>query len=159
MPNNFNMDLRIEYRRSFSVLGIQADVKQGAEKPELFATIWATFEKEIEVIESLSLNRKYYGVNFPAGKEEISEYLAGMMVSDDSPVPEGMVKRNIPGGDYAVFECPVEGIGMCYQNIFITWLPASHMKFNPGNPVFEEYPEKDSSIPVRLHIPVELDTN
>jgi predicted transcriptional regulator YdeE len=150
---------RIEHRRAFSVLGIQSDVIRGSEAPELFATIWEKFEKEIEVIESLSLSGKYYGVNFPAGKEEISEYLAGMMVSDDAPVPEGLVKRNVPGGDYAVFECPVEAIGMCYQNIFTKWFPASPIKFNPGYPVFEEYPEKDSPLQVRIHIPVEKDKN
>ena len=148
------MNPEIEHRRAFTVLGIQSKVKQGSETSELFAGVWERFEAGSEVIESLSLSKKYYGVNFPTDLEDISEYLAGMMVSDDSPIPNGLVKRNVLGGDYAVFECPVDSIGFCYQNVFTKWLPAASVTFNPKNPVFEEYPEKDSTLLVRIHIPV-----
>lgn len=148
------MDPVIEHREAFTVLGIQSSVKQGSESAELFAGIWVKFEAKREILESLSVSKKYYGVNFPADKEGISDYLAGMMVSDDSPVPDGLVKRSVPGGDYAIFECPVDSIGLYYQNIFTKWFQAAPVLFNPNNPVFEEYPEKDSTLPVRLHIPV-----
>jgi predicted transcriptional regulator YdeE len=148
------MEPRIENRKAFTVLGIQSRVKQGSETKELFAGIWKKFEAESDLMESLSLSKKYYGVNFPSDQEDIAEYLAGVMVSHDSPVPFGLVKRNVPGGDYAVFECPVESIGFCYQNIFTKWLPAASVRFNPKNPVFEEYPEKDSTLPVCIHVPV-----
>ena len=148
------MDPRIEHRNAFTVLGIQSGVKQGSETRELFAGIWEKFENRRESIESLSTATAYYGVNFPTGMEEVSDYLAGMMVADDSPVPDGMKKRAVRGGDYAIFECPVGGIGECYQYIFTKWLPVAPLSFNPENPVFEEYPGKDSTLPVCIHIPV-----
>lgn len=148
------MNPGIEHRKTFTVLGIQSKVKQGSETSELFASIWEKFEIEREVLESLSLSEKYYGVNFPTEIEDIFEYLAGMIVSVDSPVPNGLVKRNVLGGVYAVFVCSVEGIGLCYQNIFTEWLPTASVMFNPKNPAFEEYPEQNSTLPVRIYIPV-----
>jgi predicted transcriptional regulator YdeE len=148
------MNPGFEHRRAFTVVGIQTRVKQGSETSELFANIWERFEAESEVMESLAISKKYYGVNFPTDLEDISEYLAGMMVTDDSHVPDGLVKCNVPGGDYAIFECPIDRIGLCYQNVFTKWLPAASVMFNPRNPVFEEYPDKGSTLPVRIHIPV-----
>lgn len=153
MKRNSN---KIEHIDTFTVLGIQSGVKQGSETSELFAGIWERFEKEREVLESLALSGKYYGVNFPTHQNSLSEYLAGMTVAGDVPVPDGWVKRKVPGGDYAVFECPVESIGLCYQHIFTRWLPASSHSFYPEHPVFEEYPEKDSMLNVRIHIPVKI---
>lgn len=145
---------KIAYRTSFTVLGIQSRVKQGSETSELFAGIWERFEKEREVLESLALSGKYYGVNFPTDVKDLSDYLAGMNVAENSPVPDGWVKRVVPGGDYAVFECPVESIGPCYQHIFTKWLTVASVTFYPERPVFEEYPEKDSRLNIRIHIPV-----
>lgn len=147
-------DPEIEHRDTFTVLGIQSGVKQGSETSEFFAGIWERFEKEREVLESLALSGKYYGINFPTHHKDLSDYLAGMTVAGDVPVPVGLVKRKVPGGDYAVFECPVENIGLYYQHIFTKWLPASSHSFHPEHPVFEEYPEKDSLLNVRIHIPV-----
>jgi predicted transcriptional regulator YdeE len=148
------MDPRFEHRNAFTVLGIQSGVKSGSETPELFAGIWERFESRRESIESLSTGDAYYGVNFPTGIEGVTDYLAGMMVANDSPEPEGLKKRLVQGGDYAVFECPVEGIGGCYRHAFTNWLPVAPVSFNPENPVFEEYPGKDSTLPVSIYIPV-----
>ena len=138
----------------FSVLGLQTLVKQGSETPELFGDIWKGFEAHREIVKSVSTRKNYYGISFPTEKEDVSAYLAGMAVGDNSPVAEGLVKRRVPGGAYAIFECPVEGIGECYQGIFTKWLPAANAPFNPKNPVFEEYPGEDSGLPVRIYIPV-----
>ena len=148
------MDPTFKYIDEFSVLGLQTRVKQGLETPELFAGIWAGFEVHRELIGSVSTRKNYYGINFPTETEDFSAYLAGMAVAADSPVTEGLVKRKVPGGMYAIFECPVEGIGECYQWIFTKWLPAANVPFNPVNPVFEEYPGENSGLPVRIYIPV-----
>jgi predicted transcriptional regulator YdeE len=148
------MEPTIKHIDSFSVLGIQTRVKQGSETPDLFEGIWAGFEVHQEYISAVSTRRKYYGINFPTESEDVSSYLAGMAVADDTPASEGLVKRKVPGGAYAIFECPVEGIGECYQGIFTKWLPLANAPFNPTNPVFEEYPEEDSGLPVRIYIPV-----
>ena len=106
------------------------------------------------MIESLSIGKHYFGVNFPTDKEDVTEYLAGMMVPAGSPIPEGLEKRTVSNGQFAVFECPVEAIGDRYQHIFTVWLPGAQVQFDPTMPVFEEYPERESAEPVRIHIPV-----
>lgn len=148
------LETGFEQIEELSVLGVSARIKRGSETSELFAGIWKEFELHGEFIESLCVRKQYYGVNFPTGKEDVTEYLAGMAVADDSPVAEGLEKRKIPAGAYAIFKCPVEGIGECYQGIFTNWLPNAKLLLNPENPVFEEYPEKNSTLPVRLYIPV-----
>jgi predicted transcriptional regulator YdeE len=144
----------IEQVDAFSVLGIMIRVRQGSESSTLFAGIWEKFELQRDFIESSSIGKHYYGINFPTEKENFTDYLAGMRVKEDIPVAEGFVKRKVPGGYYAIFKCHVEGIGECYQKIFTEWLPASGFTFDSQNPVFEEYPEKDSSLPVRICIPL-----
>lgn len=148
------MKHRIVYGEAFSILGIQACVKQGAETSELFGNIWQQFEQNIARIEPLAIGGQYYGINFPTAAEGVSEYLAGMRVADNSPVPDGLIKRTVPAGDYAVLECTVEGIGPAYQHIFGEWLPGAQFAFNPQRPVFEEYPEKGADLPVCIHIPI-----
>jgi predicted transcriptional regulator YdeE len=144
----------IERIEAFSVLGVVIRVTQGSETSELFSGIWEEFEHHGQWIESVSTGKQYYGVNFPTEAEHVSDYLAGMRIADDIPETGGLVKRRVPGGNYAIFECPVEGIGECYQQIFSVWLPSARVCFVPEYPVFEEYPEKGSSLPVRIYVPV-----
>ncbi|MBN1905734.1 MAG: GyrI-like domain-containing protein [Deltaproteobacteria bacterium] len=148
------MDTIIKKKETFSVLGVQSQINQGSETSELFAGIWKLFESYREIIESLSIDNKYFGIQFPTDKGEVTEYMAGMMVEEDSVVPEGLAKRVVPSGEYAAFVCPVEEIGKYYQYIFTKWLPSASVLFNPRNPVFEEYPEKYSTGPVCIHIPI-----
>ena len=148
------MDPVMTRRKSFAVLGVQIEVERGSETPELFAGIWNRFESHGQEIESLSTGDYYYGVSFPTDKEDVTEYMAGMAVSDDAPVPKGLDKRTVSGGEFAVFECPLEEIGESYQHIFSVWLPSARVAFDPTVPVFEEYPEKGSENPVRIHVPV-----
>jgi len=148
------MDTLIKKQETFSVLGVLSRIHKGSESSDLFASIWQKFETYGEVIESLATGKHYYGINFPTDTEEVTDYLAGMMVAGDSSIPEGLVKRAVPGGDYALFACPVEEIGACYQHIFTKWLPTATVTFNPKSPVFEEYPERNSTQPVRIHVPV-----
>ena len=148
------MDAIIKKKETFWILGLQSQIDQGSETSELFAGIWKQFESYGEIIESLSIDKKYFGIQFPTDKGELIEYMAGMMVEEDSALPDGLAKRVVPSGEYATFECPVEEIGKYYQYIFTKWLPSASVLFNPSNPVFEEYPEKNSTGPVCIHIPV-----
>lgn len=144
----------IKKKETFWVLGLQSQINKGSEAPELFVRIWKQFESYGKIIESLAIEKQYFGIQFPTDREEVIEYMAGMMVTKDSTVPDGLVKRAVLGGEYAAFECPVEGIGECYQFIFTKWLPSAPVIFNSKNPVFEQYPEKNSTGPVCIHIPV-----
>ena len=84
------MDTIIKKKETFSVLGVQSQIKQGSETSELFAGIWKQFESYGEIIESLSIDNKYFGIQFPNDKGGVTEYMAGMMVEEDSAVPDGL---------------------------------------------------------------------
>ena len=148
------MNSRITQRESFAVLGVVTQIRQGSETPELFANIWRQFESRRQEIQSLAIGDHYFGVNFPTDKEGATDYLAGMMVAADVPILEGLEKRTVSGGQFAVFECPVEAIGESYQHIFTEWLPGATVQFNPTVPVFEEYPERTSQQPICIHVPI-----
>ena len=148
------MNSVMTWREPFAVLGVQSQIKRGSETPELFASIWKQFESRRQEIELLAIGNHYFGVNFPTDKEDVTDYLAGMMVPEELHVPEGLGKRTVSGGQFAVFECPVEAIGETYQHIFTVWLPDAPVLFDPSGPVFEEYPGKTSERLIRIHIPV-----
>lgn len=139
---------------TFAVLGVANRIWRGSESPELFGRIWKAFESRRQEIESMATQKVYVGVNFPTGEEGVTEYLAGMMVAAGTPSPEGLEARTVPGGQYAVFECPVDAIGATYQHVFGAWLPTAAVQFDAGRATFEEYPEKTPQQPVRLHIPI-----
>jgi predicted transcriptional regulator YdeE len=145
-------------RSPFPVLGVTSRIRRGAESPELFGRIWKTFESRRQEIESVATEKTYFGASFPTAEEGVTEYLAGMMVPAATPSPPGLEVRTVSGGQYAVFECPVEAIGATYQHIFSTWLPSAAVQFDGGREAFEEYPENTAQQPVRLHIPVRHQT-
>ena len=140
---------------TFSVLGVASRVSRGSESPELFARIWKMFESRRQEIECVATQMDYLGVSFPTDDERVTEYLAGMRVAPDTPAPEGLEARTVSGGEYAVFECPLDAIGATYQHVFTVWLPNAAVQFDAGRAPFEEYPEKTPEQPVRLHIPVQ----
>jgi len=140
---------------TFSVLGVASRIGRGSESPDLFSGIWKTFESRRQEIECVATQKVYLGVSFPTDEGRVTEYLAGMRVAPDTPVPEGLEVRQVPAGEYAVFECPLDAIGATYQHVFTVWLPNASVQFDAGRAPFEEYPEKTPEQPVRLHIPVQ----
>jgi predicted transcriptional regulator YdeE len=145
---------RMTPRGALAVLGVASQIRRGSESPELFGRIWKTFESRRHEIASLATQKVYFGVSFPTDEEGVTEYLAGMMVPAGTPPPEGLEVRTVAGGQYAVFECPVDAIGATYQHVFTVWLPSAAVQFDAGRAPFEEYPENTPELPVRLHIPV-----
>lgn len=82
------------------------------------------------------------------------EYVAGVEVRHQEPVPDGMVRRHIPQRKYARFthHGPLDKLGETYQAIYDSWLPNSGMElddmfdmeeytatFEPGSPDSEMY--------------------
>ena len=148
------MTPRLTPRDTFVVLGVASRIRRGSESPELFGSIWKTFESRRQQIASLAMQKVYFGVSFPTDEESETEYLAGMMVPAGTPSPEGLEVRTVAGGQYAVFECPMHAIGATYQHVFGVWLPSAGVQFDAKRAAFEEYPENTPELPVRLHIPV-----
>jgi predicted transcriptional regulator YdeE len=148
------MEPRITARTPFAVLGVVTRVSRGSETPELFIRIWKEFESYRVRIAAVAIGTQYFGVRFPTNQEDETDYVAGMTVGDDAPVCPGLEKRTVSGGQFAVFECPVEAIGAMYQHIFTVWVPGATVKFDPAVPVFEEYPESTPQHPVCIHVPL-----
>jgi predicted transcriptional regulator YdeE len=138
----------------FVVIGVATCIRRGSESPDLFAGIWKAFESHQERIQAVATGRVCYGVTFPTADENVTEYLAGMEVPAATPRLDGLGVRSIPGGAYAVWECPIDAIGRTYQHVFSTWLPSAAVQFDGGRPSFEQYPVNVPGEPVRLHIPV-----
>jgi AraC family transcriptional regulator len=127
-----------------------------------FGAFW---EKEYmphdKAIRALSTDGAYYGVWFPHHGDGIPDYVAGMAVPDDAPVPEGAIARQVPPSRYAVFECTMEAIGSTYGYIYQTWLPSSPYEFTPGGADFEYYPPQgatDASPAVYIPIRAKAET-
>jgi predicted transcriptional regulator YdeE len=139
---------------TFSVLGVAGRIIRGSESPELFGRIWKTFESRQREIEFVATQKVYLGVSFPTDDQRVMEYLAGMCVAPETLAPAGLEVRRVSGGEYAVFECPLDAIGATYQHVFAVWLPNAAVQFDAGRPSFEQYPEKTPEQPVQLHIPV-----
>ena len=148
------MEPRLIRRTPLCILGVVTQVRRGSETPQLFAGIWQQFESRRPEIEPLAAGKGYFGVQFPTGEQDVTDYLAGMAVPAETQTLEGLEKRTVPGGRFAVFECPVEGVGETYRYIFGSWLPDSGARFNPTAPVFEEYPEDTSERAVWIHVPL-----
>jgi predicted transcriptional regulator YdeE len=148
------MTPRITTCGTFAILGVAWRITRGSESPELFGRIWKNFESRRREIEAAAAQKVYFGVSFPTDEEGVTEYLAGMMVAPGTPPLEGMEARTVSGGEYAVFECPVDAIGATYYHVFNVWLPSAAVQFDSGRAPFEEYPENTTEQPVRLHIPV-----
>lgn len=148
------MTPRITVRESFTVLGVPSRNRRGSETPELFGRIWKNFEERRAEIAAVATEGAYFGVSFPTVDEDVTEYLAGMPVPVGTSVPAGLEARTVPGGEYAVFECPVESIGATYHHVFGAWLPNAPVQFDPARPPYEEYPEDTPGQSVRVHIPI-----
>ncbi len=144
----------LESRGTFAVLGVPTRIRRGSEAPELFCRVWATFESRRPEIEPAATEEVFVGASFPADEPEVTDYLAGMVVAAGAPVPDGLAARTIPGGRYAVFECPVDAIGATYHHVFAVWLPNATVQFDATRAAFEEYPENTPESPVRLFIPI-----
>ncbi len=148
------MTPRMTICSTFSVLGVASRVSRGSESSELFSCIWKMFESRRQEIESVATKKVYLGVSYPTDDELVTEYLAGMRVAPNAAAPEGLEVRKVSGGEYAVFECPLDAIGATWQHVFAVWLTNGAVQFDAGRASFEEYPEKIPEQPVRLHIPV-----
>ena len=139
---------------TFSVVGVASRIGRGSESAELFARIWKAFESRRQDIEPVATQKTYLGVSLPTDDERVTEYVAGMRVAPDTPAPDGLDCRTVQGGEYAVFECPVDAIGTTYQHVFSVWLPTAVVQFDNRRAAFEEYPENTPEQPVHLYIPV-----
>jgi predicted transcriptional regulator YdeE len=122
----------------------------------MYSQIWKEFEPYIDQIRPISAGWRCYGVDFPADKKGVFDYLAGMAVqSDAAPPDKKLIVRKVPAARYAVFKCPYQKIGQTYQNIFKNWLPNSRYEIDDKACSFEQYAMRGrEDRPVLIHIPI-----
>ena len=150
-----NYDLKD--KDAFTIMGIQTRITSANEKnPDAYTKIWDAFEPYKDQIRPLSVEWRYYGVDFAMDKKGDFDYLAGMPVRKDATPPDkSLVTREIPAARYAVFKTTGENMGKTYQYIFSEWLPASRYKIDNKACCFEQYaPREWMNRPVYIYIPI-----
>ncbi len=151
------MNYDLKDRDAFTIMGIQTRITSANEKnPDAYTKIWDAFEPYKDQIRPLSVEWRYYGVDFAMDKKGDFDYLAGMSVHSDAKVPDpNLVTRKIPAARYAVFKCAGQDMGKTYEYIFSQWLPASRYKIDNKACCFEQYaPREWMNRPVYIYIPI-----
>ncbi len=144
-------EVTLQPREAFTVLGVQVRVNPMTAD---YKAIWEQFmAREAEVTPHNS-DGVYYGVFFPTGEEGLDDHLAGMAVTGVTEAPEGLVLREVPAGQEAVFPCTMDTIGATWASAF-EWLPANGQEYDHPLPCYERYvPSPQGPPTVTIHIPV-----
>ncbi|HEX2477689.1 MAG TPA: GyrI-like domain-containing protein [Geminicoccaceae bacterium] len=98
-----------------------------------------------------------FGLFYHLGESPFAaEYVTGVMVADDAPLPAGFIERRLPARRHAVFthRGHVAGLRRLVDAIFHEWLPGSG-QVGGGNPDFVEVYGEDFD-PVRLEGVIEV---
>ena len=142
-----------ESRDAFWVLGIQ----ERANPMQVdYPAFWARFGERAGEIGPLATETAGYGVYFPTGEEGVVDVFGGMAVPPGTTAPEGMVLREVPANEYAVFECKMSEIGATWGAIYGEWLPTSGYEADHCVPCFEHFRPgcHEGTVPVRIFVPV-----
>lgn len=98
-----------------------------------------------------------FGLFYRLGERPFAaEYVSGVMVGEDAPLPAGFVERRLPARRHAVFahRGDVAGLRSLVDAIFREWLPRSGLVAG-GDPDFVEVYGDDFD-PVRLEGTIEV---
>jgi len=137
-----NMQPKIVNRPAFTVIGY---CYHGNNQNQEIAEMWGRFTQRLGEIQTNNHLESFGVCTLPAGLPEGHfEYVAGLQVPEDAPVPEGMVKRTLPAYTYAVFEHvgPLDTLHQTYQNIHQAWLPQSGYKALEDGQDMEVYDDR-----------------
>ena len=148
------MNAEIVVREDAQVLGITARIKpMEADYRELWDKQYGPHE---DVVAALAAEKGCYGVYYGTDQEGVADFIAGMVVGDVGDVPEGLTLRELPGGQYAAFQCTLSTICNTWGNIYSQWLPASGYVEDESRPGIEHYPSDamGTDAPVTIYVPV-----
>lgn len=97
---------------------------------------WDVFNQRCREIKHIAANSPAYGVcsMLPNGTQGEFEYTPSFAVDRVEDVPEGMVVRQVPSGQYAVFSHvgPLDTLKATYEYIYQVWIPQSGYKVASG---------------------------
>jgi predicted transcriptional regulator YdeE len=142
-------------KRSFKVLGVQSRIDPFTAD---YRRIWEKqFDPHHAFVRQLAIEEGYYGVYFATTAPGLADFLAGMAVGEVGKIPEELVLRTVPGGQYAEFQCEMDGIGPTWQAIYDTWLANSEEYAEDENRAcFEYFPPgvREGKAPVSINVPL-----
>jgi AraC family transcriptional regulator len=108
--------------------------------------MWGRFNQQCQAIKSIN-EKEAFGLCFstvegPSRPGEF-EYVACFEVADDTAIPAGMVYRQVPAYQYAVFthHGKLDTLGETYQFIYNTALAQAGLKMHPDKFDMEVYDE------------------
>ncbi len=93
------MQPRIIERAAFIVIGMEVFLQEGVDG---FGALWQRFIPREDDIHGKREPAVSYGVCIPHNDGTL-QYIAGFEVNQDAPVPDGMVRVQVPAQRYAVF--------------------------------------------------------
>jgi nitroreductase/predicted transcriptional regulator YdeE len=143
-------------RGSFTVVGAASTGQLGQFN---YAEIW---EKQYMPLDALlkphSVDGGCYGVTLSEGDHLI--YLAGVAAANLPELPKGAVQRQIPGANFAVFDCVFSTMAATVQEIYGQWFYTSDKELDTGAVPFEYYLSSsgEDEMRVQLYIPVKSKT-
>lgn len=100
---------------------------------------WERLQKRLNEVRGRT-EEAQFGLFYHLGESPFAaEYVTGIMVADDAPLPAGFVERRLPARRHAVFihRGHVSGLRPLVDAIFREWLPRSGQVAG-GNPDFVE---------------------
>jgi AraC family transcriptional regulator len=137
-----------QHKDAFQIVGVERYTENGIPSIQ---DAWDEFTKRSEEIQHISQPRICYGFedysrDFVIVPDRIPKYyyIAAWQVDRIADVPAGMVGKEVPASDCAVFEYrgPMEGIAKYFRYIYDEWLSSSAYQPDPKIQAdFERYPE------------------
>jgi dihydrofolate reductase/predicted transcriptional regulator YdeE len=134
---------RVETRPAMRMVGIERRVRGGdAAIPQL----WDEFVPRM--MSELPRSPHSYGVMTDRQDDGMMNYMAGVPVAADTPVPAGMSVREVPASHYAVLDTRLPELGEAFGHLYGVCIPALEtapvdgptleeygMNYSPANPV------------------------
>ncbi|NIM95897.1 MAG: AraC family transcriptional regulator [Anaerolineales bacterium] len=133
------MKPNIVQKPAFRVVGLKYRGKnENGEVPQLWREFWPRHD---EIPQRAPVNVSYGVIDHFDEVSGAFDYIAGVEVTDDDEVPEGMTAVDVPEQMYAVFDCTLPTLMEAIQFAYGEWLPGSGYVREEG-PEFELYDER-----------------
>jgi AraC family transcriptional regulator len=135
-------------REAFKIVGFERYTANGI--PSI-REAWDEFGKRNQNIKNAIAEIAYgiedYSRDFDMNKGGFPKYyyIAGLEVDSVADIPAGMVAKEIPAANYAVFTYhgPIAGLHEFFGFIYAEWMPKSGYSMDPKLSLdFERYPER-----------------
>lgn len=150
-----DMEPAVVTRQTFNVLGVQSRIDP---RTADYRSIWEKqFEPHHDFVRRLATEPGYYGMYFPSEVPGKVDFIAGMAVADTGEIPRGLVVREVPVAQYAVFECKMDAIGSTWEKIYGGWLADSEQYAeDESKACFEYFPPgaDEGKALVSIHVPL-----